>query len=174
MDSTGISLDAASSPNPLDSMLSRLSVIEDAVSELKRELLRMREGDDCGSLARPLLRERASSESSCSIAPKLRTPTLSNTTISQKTGIHARDDTTGGTVYLGKNSVPAFILGQQQGGPKNFDRNGFDYDLSLQVFALHNSTVTYPFAHLWLSQVDVGDITQALPSNEDIMRYFFP
>lgn len=96
-------------------------------------------------------------------------------------GIHARDDTTGGTVYLGRNSVPAFVLGQQQeqekgqGSPKGrggYERNGggLGGDLPLQVFALHNSTVTYPFTHLWLAQPEVAEIAMTLPGDEDILR----
>lgn len=130
--------------------------------------------------------------------PTLPVPTSSTTSSSpSKMGIHARDDTTGATVYLGRNSVPAFVY-DQQGGSSSPHRRGrnssgvrssggtggagrddstiskrFDHDFPLQVFALHNSTVTYPFTtHLWSPQLDIDDMAQVLPADKDIVRYF--
>ena len=153
-------------------MLAKLTAIEDAVLGLKGELMKMRESRESGAAETPRTEEGASPQSAASTMVSQATVQSAALNADQKMGIHARDDTTGGTVYLGRNSVPAFIRLGNQGNPKGSSSGGLGQDYPLQVFGLHNSTVTYPFAQLWSSQVDMSEIARALPSDAELMRYF--
>lgn len=93
--------------------------------------------------------------------------------------LQVSDPLTGETTFLGANSAPAFFL-RYLSQATSLNPNT---QLSIQtlanenvtaVFALDNSSVTYPFMNLWstgdASNDDLESLRNALPSDLEILK----
>lgn len=93
--------------------------------------------------------------------------------------LQVSDPLTGETIFLGANSAPAFFL-RYLSQATSLNPNT---QLSIQtlanenvtaVFALDNSSVTYPFMNLWstgdASNDDLESLRNALPSDLEILK----
>lgn len=168
----------------MEALLAKVTAIEASISSLKTDLLRLRAAPSGTSSPQTSMTEPASSppigtspsSTSSLLHPQQAVPYQPsinyNPPPAHKTsippGIHAPENVTGSTVYLGSNSEPAFLLAHPQHSgqlPKNV----------LQIFGLHNSNATYPFANLWPSSepnIGIQDVCRTLPSGEEILRLF--
>ena len=88
------------------------------------------------------------------------------------------DHLTGGTIFLGANSAPAFFLRNFEqleyfGSVDQFPATTLEDANILSVFGLDNSSVTYPFVNLWSTEAgsdDISSLRQALPSDFEIVK----
>jgi hypothetical protein len=89
----------------------------------------------------------------------------------QREGVHAID-VDGGTMYLGSNSLPAFVQRKSQDPGETAQSSITVGQALLPAFGLDNTTLAYPFSSTNpTSKDDWSQLLQLLPSNDEIMRF---
>jgi len=91
--------------------------------------------------------------------------------IQQREGVHAID-VDGETVYLGSNSLPAFVQRNSQYTGATTQSSYTVGQAILPAFGLNNATLAYPFSSTNPAATDEwSQLLRLLPSNNEIMRF---
>ncbi|RPA80539.1 hypothetical protein BJ508DRAFT_239883 [Ascobolus immersus RN42] len=174
----------------LDALLGKVTALECTISSLRNDLTKLRAETRIPQPTIPKSREQ--SYLSSPISPpdptpvrhcsRLDSPSTTSAAFPLQTspplrsqapsGIHAPDSLTGSTVYLGPTSAPAIFT----------DASTLSKNI-LQVFGLHNSQLTYPFANLWgpprtspasgdVELEDAAQVAKTLPNSSEILRFW--
>lgn len=138
-------------------MLAQLEKIEDRISSLKSDLLRGAKAPDSTGLGNINLAQ-STDEWAARIQDRAIPAILA--------GDHVVEVATGATIFLGKRSDPALVLGcrprpEQIGSPIELDMSSPD----------QLAPKTYPFSSLWAPDASLSEIARALPDDSDIIRF---